>query len=118
VRRIAQSGAMTVLYPASEFADVVAIILEAAHGQEADLSEVRIVRSERRPYVYFKTRTPQAFLGPKRERSRELQLALAEKLGVELELHIGRPPPERQAPQLPHCFAVPGKLFRWVNLWI
>ena len=90
---------MTVLYPASEFADVVAIILEAAHGEEADLSEIRIVRSERRPFVHFETRTPEAFLGPRRERSRELQLALAAKLGVqELELHIGRPPPERQAP--------------------
>ena len=71
---------MTLPYPAIEFAAVVALILEAAHGEEADLSEVRIVRSERGPYVYFETRTPQAFLGTRRVRADDLRRALSDKL--------------------------------------
>jgi hypothetical protein len=90
---------MTVLYSASEFADVVALIVDAAHGEEADLSEVRVGRSERGRYVMFETRTPRAFLGPGRSRANDLRQALAEKLGApDLELHVGRPPPDRQAP--------------------
>jgi hypothetical protein len=90
---------MPVLFPANEFADVVAVLLESAQGEEADLSEVRIAVSERGRYVYFETRTPKAFLGPQRSRANDLRRALAEKLGVpNLELHIGRPPPEREAP--------------------
>ena len=66
---------VTLLYPASEFGDVVALSSKERTGSEADPSEVRIVRSERRRYVYFVTRTPQAFLGPRRVRADDLRRA-------------------------------------------
>jgi hypothetical protein len=96
--RSGQSGAMAALYPVHEFADVVALLVGAA-DDNADLSEVRIHRTDAGLYVHFETRTPQAFLGPKRTRATALRNALAEKLGdPELRLTVGRPPPDEARP--------------------
>jgi hypothetical protein len=76
------------LYPAREFAEVVALLVGAA-DEDADLSVVKIARSERDRYVFFESRTPLAFLGPGRTRANALRNALAEKLDPQLELHVG-----------------------------
>jgi hypothetical protein len=88
---------MAALYPVHEFAEVVALLMGAA-DEDADLSIVKIGRSDRGRYVMFETRTPQAFLGPGRTRATALRNALAAKLGdPELQLHVGHPPPSYEA---------------------
>jgi ribosomal protein S3 len=84
---------MAALYPVHEFAEVVALLVGPA-DENADLSMVKIHRTDVGLYVHFETRTPQAFLGPRRTRASALRNALAEKLGdPELRLTVGRPPP-------------------------
>jgi ribosomal protein S3 len=84
--------------PAHEFAEVVALLVGAA-DDDADLSMVRIVRTDQGRYVHFETRTPRAFFGPGRTRVTALRNALAEKLGApELRLTVGYPGKDEATP--------------------
>jgi hypothetical protein len=92
---------MAALYPVHEFAEVVALLVGAAH-EDADLSLVKINRTERGLQVMFETRTPQAFLGAQRTRATALRNALAETLGdPELRLAVGYPPTDVARSYLP-----------------
>jgi hypothetical protein len=87
-----QSGAMAALYPVHEFAEVVALLVGAVHEDDADLSMVKINRSERGLYITFETRSAQAFFGPGRTTASGLRNAMAEKLGdPNLQLSVIRP---------------------------
>ena len=86
---------MAAIYPVHEFAEVVALLVGAAN-EDADLSTVRINRSDRGLHVTFETRTPRAFLGAKRTRATALRNAVSEKLGdTELRLAVLYPGPSR-----------------------
>jgi hypothetical protein len=75
-----------------EFAEVVALLVGAVHEEDADLSMVKINRSERGLYVTFETRSVQAFFGPGSTRASGLRNAMAEKLGdPNLQLSVIRP---------------------------
>jgi hypothetical protein len=92
---------MAALYPVNAFAEVVALLVGAAH-EYADLSLVKINRGDRGLWVMFETRTPQAFLGANRTRATALRDALAEKLGdPEVRLAVGYAPSDEARSYLP-----------------